>query len=69
MLTEINNNLEAIKEFAKKQNVDPLADDWIAYNERIDLNFWNGKVIAYSVDERGLHYPDHTLNEFVIISE
>ena len=66
MLTEINNNLEAIKEFAKKQNVDPLDDDWIAYNDRIDLNFWNGKVIAYPVDENGSII---TLNEFVIISE
>ena len=66
MLTEINNNLEAIKEFAKRQNIDPLDDDWIAYNERIDLNFWNGKVIAYPVDERGNII---TLNEFVIILE
>jgi hypothetical protein len=66
MLTEINNNLEAIKEFAKKQKVDPLDDDWVAYNDRIDLNFWNGKVIAYPVDENGNII---TLNEFVVILE
>jgi hypothetical protein len=65
MLTEINNNLEAIKEFAKTQKVDPLDDEWIDYNDRIDLNFWDGKVYAYPVDENG----NIITLKFVMISE
>jgi hypothetical protein len=67
MLTEIYENLEAIKEFASTYHLDDPRDDvWVAFNDRIDLNFWAGRVTAYPVDEKGQII---TLKESVLISD